>query len=271
MTEKTKSYSHDEFANRLAHLLFISFVIAAAICIFYYYHFSGAISQEHKTWAEFGDFVGGTVGTLVSFFALFALLLTISLQSKALRVSQQELKLTREEAAKASEAAQAQVEHFHVQASIDDIVASIRELENELKARSNDTLVVFNKKALRVTTVALKTFIAKDTYQVSFLSPGDAGPDAKGTHGNRQEELGQLFKLLFDQIMSLREFPSATNRYRIFIHKHLEMFYYLGTAGVLPFDWKAPLDKESKDLLKIYDNALRREQARNNPAATNEF
>ncbi|WP_417530160.1 hypothetical protein [Marinobacter lipolyticus] len=257
MTEKTKSYSHDEFANRLAQLLFISFVIAAAICIFYYYHFSGAISQEHKTWAEFGDFVGGTVGTLVSFFALFALLLTISLQSKALRVSQQELKLTREEAAKASAAAQAQVEHFNGQGKIDDIVASIRELERNIESRGEQMLVAYHVLNSNVTLVPLRYFLEKNATVVAKYQPGYPPPEEAKVGGNRHEELGQIFKLLFEQIMSLKDLYGAENRYKIFIHKHLELFFYLGEISALPFDWTTPLDKESKEFMKIFEDAMR--------------
>lgn len=257
MTENTNSYSHNEFAKRLGNLLLISFGIAAAICIFYYYQFSGAISQEHSKWAEFGDFVGGTIGTLVSFFALFALLLTLSLQSKALRVSQQELKLTREEAAKASAAAQAQVEHFNGQGKIDDIVASIRELETDIQSRGGQMLVAYHVLNHQVTLVPLRYFLEKNTTVVSKYTTGYPPPADAKVGGNRHEELGHIFKLLFEQIMSLKNLHGAENRYKIFIHKHLELFFYLSEIGALPFDWTTPLDKESKEFMKIYEVALR--------------
>jgi len=248
--------AHEEFTNRLANILVLSLVVVSGILFVYFVNFNGELAKDHSKWAEFGDFTGGTIGTIVSFFALFALLLTISLQNKALRISQQELKLTREEAAKASAAAEAQVQHFDSQAKIDDLIASIKEVEQEIKLRKDYTLVAHDEQYGDLLEIPLEAFLEKWPNAIAFLQPGFDLSDRSMFIHSRNEELGHLFKLLFDQIMTLKTFPTAENRYRIFINKHLETFFYLSKADALPFEWEHSLDEESQKFLETYENTL---------------
>jgi len=66
--------------------------IVVTVFVFYFMNFSGSLSSEHERWGTFGDFVGGTLNPILSFFALIALLLTIILQSKELEATREELK-----------------------------------------------------------------------------------------------------------------------------------------------------------------------------------
>ncbi len=54
--------------------------------------FSGSLRNDHERWGTFGDFMGGTLNPILSFFALIAVLLTIILQSKELEATREELK-----------------------------------------------------------------------------------------------------------------------------------------------------------------------------------
>ncbi|MBA6291060.1 putative phage abortive infection protein [Colwellia sp. MB3u-70] len=84
--------------------IFIFSVIIGIIAItMYLNNFGGVLSQDHSRWAEFGDFLGGVLNPVFGFLGLLALLLTISLQAK-------ELKLTRDELRNSSEALVAQNE-----------------------------------------------------------------------------------------------------------------------------------------------------------------
>ena len=67
--------------------------IAALIVELYVYvrFFPGEIEADHSRWGEFGDFLGGTLNPLFALLGLLALLLTIVLQSKELRLSTKEL------------------------------------------------------------------------------------------------------------------------------------------------------------------------------------
>lgn len=66
------------------------FVVVGVVGV-YFLWFSGPLSTTQSVWGEFGDFVGGTLNPLISFFALLALLITIVLQSKELEETRKQL------------------------------------------------------------------------------------------------------------------------------------------------------------------------------------
>ncbi len=69
---------------------FIFAVAVAALIVELYVYvrfFPGEIEADHSRWGEFGDFLGGTLNPLFALLGLLALLLTIVLQSKELRLS----------------------------------------------------------------------------------------------------------------------------------------------------------------------------------------
>ncbi|CAG36294.1 putative phage abortive infection protein [Desulfotalea psychrophila] len=63
----------------------------------YFYHFQSGFSTAQADWSAFGDFVGGSLGPILSFFGLIAILLTLHFQAQQLKTSQTELALSREE------------------------------------------------------------------------------------------------------------------------------------------------------------------------------
>lgn len=86
---------NQDFLSRNIVLLLVLIFIIALICggvaiIFYNSTFSGNISSEHERWGTLGDFFGGVLNPAFSLFGLLALLLTIILQNKELRLSTKE-------------------------------------------------------------------------------------------------------------------------------------------------------------------------------------
>lgn len=72
-------------------LIFVFALICGGLAItFYNFTFSGNISSEHERWGTLGDFFGGVLNPVFSLFGLLALLLTIILQNKELRLSTKE-------------------------------------------------------------------------------------------------------------------------------------------------------------------------------------
>lgn len=69
------------------------FAVIFVVIIFslYFIKFSGTLSNNPSVWAAFGDFVGGSLGAILSFLALIALLITIHIQSKELEATRAEL------------------------------------------------------------------------------------------------------------------------------------------------------------------------------------
>ena len=71
-------------------------MLAIAIVIWAYIsRFGMTLSLSHQEWSEFGDFFGGTIGTVLAFVSLLALLVTIYLQNLELRATRDELAETR--------------------------------------------------------------------------------------------------------------------------------------------------------------------------------
>jgi hypothetical protein len=93
--------------NKLVIILTFSIALIIIVFVFYFFRFSNGYiipSGSQEVWGQFGDFVGGTLNPLLSFFGLIALLVTIALQSKELELSREELKLTRDELKKSADA-----------------------------------------------------------------------------------------------------------------------------------------------------------------------
>ncbi len=69
--------------------------VLAGVLIHYRSNFSGDISNAHATWAQFGDYIGGFVGTILMFLSLLALLLTISSQLREMKEAREQMELMR--------------------------------------------------------------------------------------------------------------------------------------------------------------------------------
>lgn len=61
-----------------------AFVLALALTL-YWINFPDSLSNEHKRWAEFGSYVGGTLGASFAFLAFIVLLRTLHVNKKELQ------------------------------------------------------------------------------------------------------------------------------------------------------------------------------------------
>lgn len=90
--------SADEIAAATSHvgrltILAYAGVVAASIVVgVFVFKFSGPLSDDPSKWGQFGDYVGGVLNPTFSFLALLALLATLGLQIRELRISTRELK-----------------------------------------------------------------------------------------------------------------------------------------------------------------------------------
>lgn len=89
--------TEDTFLERhlnkiIAALGFVGLALSAAVLWFYWHVFGANLSDEHERWAQFGDYIGGILGSVFALLALIALLITLRLQSKELKNSAIELR-----------------------------------------------------------------------------------------------------------------------------------------------------------------------------------
>lgn len=85
--------------------------------------------KEVEAWGQFGDFVGGMVNPIMSFLTLIAVLVTVALQGRQLALSQEELKLTREELARSASAQEALA-----RASSEQLLLTLKTAEAQIAA-----------------------------------------------------------------------------------------------------------------------------------------
>lgn len=67
-------------------LAIIVLVVVIAVFSFYFLKFPNAINNGKSDWGVFGDFVGGTLNPLLSFFGFLALLYTVLIQHEQLKI-----------------------------------------------------------------------------------------------------------------------------------------------------------------------------------------
>ena len=105
-TETEQSEGLEKHINKFMFLLIGIAVISILAAIYpYWYNFSNSgISNETVDWGQFGDYIGGTLTPALSFISFIALLLTIVLQNKELKLSRIELRRSRQEQTKSATA-----------------------------------------------------------------------------------------------------------------------------------------------------------------------
>ena len=88
---KLQTFDSKKLIKWLAWIFTTASMAIGTIFWLYFTNFTGELSKKNDVWGTFGDFIGGTLNPILSFFALIALLLTIVLQSRELEATREEL------------------------------------------------------------------------------------------------------------------------------------------------------------------------------------
>lgn len=81
-----------ELVKRLQKFAISGGVAAILVVATFVVWFAGPLSRDPANWGQFGDYVGGLLNPTFSFLALLALLATLGLQIRELKISAKELK-----------------------------------------------------------------------------------------------------------------------------------------------------------------------------------
>jgi uncharacterized membrane protein len=130
-TEQNKK--EKEMPIWLLTIVIFAIVIAGVLIGIYIWKFYGDLSEKQETWGQFGDYIGGILNPLFSLTALFALLYTIYLQSKELRESTKQLKISAEALRKQNEVSETQkfeATFFQMLTLFNEIINSIETIES---------------------------------------------------------------------------------------------------------------------------------------------
>lgn len=93
----SKQLENEAWLNRSLRKILISISIAAAFTIIvivtvYARNFlPWELSSKNEAWGQFGDYIGGTLNPILSFFALISLLITLWVQSQSLDTARKQI------------------------------------------------------------------------------------------------------------------------------------------------------------------------------------
>ncbi|WP_313629806.1 hypothetical protein [Pseudomonas sp.] len=132
-----------------------SILVSLAIAIFFYrLKFSGGLSENSTDWSNFGSYMGGVFGPLVSFVTLLAVLKTVYMQRELLDVQKHEfnqlLKLQRIDSLKQEEQlalAKSEANRAKVLAYQTSILNLIESYSNEFRMDANEMFAAAEKAA----------------------------------------------------------------------------------------------------------------------------
>lgn len=129
----------DSHIRRLTRLAYVGAGFAVVVLTTYAVNFFGPLSREPGAWGQFGDYVGGVLNPSFSFLALLALLATLALQLKELRLSVRELANSADALAKQNDTLRQQTfegTFFQSLRLHNEIVATMEIREYSLKGRA---------------------------------------------------------------------------------------------------------------------------------------
>jgi hypothetical protein len=134
--EVAEAHSH---VRKLTHLAYIGAAAAVVVLTVYATNFFGPLSSKTESWGQFGDYVGGLLNPTFSFLALLALLATLGLQVRELRLSVRELANSADALSKQNETLRQQTfegTFFQSLRLHNDIVATMEVLHLSLTGRA---------------------------------------------------------------------------------------------------------------------------------------
>ena len=202
------------------------------------------LSNDPSRWGQFGDYVGGALNPIFSFFALIALLLTIVLQSEELSASRQELKHSVQALQDSKDVATRQAEHFETQAKKEDVYRMIKYVFDELSThyKHNSGFSVKNEKG-----ASLGTYIFSETFGVhklpSFFVLFPAMGDSEGNY---------YYNALAPLLGIVRELKDFLMRFESLSGDDLVTSYYKKRYAQVVLDLfeKGYIDVETADYFK---------------------
>ncbi|WP_340121322.1 putative phage abortive infection protein [Methylobacter svalbardensis] len=210
----------------LITLVLVAFTLAVVLIYSYFFSFPFSLSKGDKwqeVWGQFGDYVGGILNPLFSLTTIFALLYTIILQSKELRESTEQLRLSAEAFQKQNtvlEKQQFETTFFQMLTLFNEIINSIEttapispyedveDVKGETIRLPNrydaDTEVIKGRKCFNEFYERLKLIYRRDHGSLSPLSEKEEIKQINELYdwfySEHQYEFGHYFRMLYNII-----------------------------------------------------------------------
>lgn len=188
---------------RLTSLAYVGIAVAVVVVAVYVWQFHGPLAKEPEKWGQFGDYVGGLLNPTFSLLALLALLATLGLQVRELRLSVKELRNSAEALTKQNETLRQQTfegTFFQSLRLHNDIVASMEVLNLSLKGRACFQHYLGELEGQLINHGAIETYEA-------FL------PHYEIFYREHQAALGHYFRLLYNIVKLVKGTSSIDQRF----------------------------------------------------------
>lgn len=172
----------------------------------YFYNFRGPLEKSADKWGQFGDFIGGTLNPVFGFLALIALLSTIAIQVRELRISTRELR----NSAQALAAQNLTLRQQNFETSFFQLLRLHNEIVNGIDLVSNNGHVTRGRDCFRVFVNRLNddldTFATNGDQESITLAYGLF-------YRKHQHEIGHYFRLLYNIVKLVKRTDSIDKRY----------------------------------------------------------
>lgn len=174
--------------KRLTTLAYVGFATSVLVIGFFVVKFFGPLSDDPGKWGQFGDYVGGVLNPTFSFLALLALLATLGLQIRELRISARELKNSAEALVKQNDTLRQQTfeaTFFQLLRLHNDIVATMELPGRSLKGRACIEHYLYQLERILINEAAAKNLENFMLFYNIF-------------YRDHQATLGHYFRLLYN-------------------------------------------------------------------------
>ncbi|UUI59229.1 hypothetical protein [Aeromonas salmonicida] len=91
-----------------------------------------SLARNDQAWANFGSFIGGTIGPILSLFAFLGVLLTIFIQKRQFDLAKEQFEITKKTLNEDLEITKAQYEHVKTQQLLSDLLGIISNTCNDI-------------------------------------------------------------------------------------------------------------------------------------------
>ncbi len=225
-----KSYRIITFKFFLISIGVLSVLFMLAVYYVYFFNFSGPLSERQDVWGAFGDFVGGALNSFFSFLSFMALLVTIYMQNKEIRISNNELIATREELELSRKATERQAKHFDTQGKKEDYQKVIDILDKELSVLIGSELP---ESILEASTVAVLStigvggkYIKQEKMTFSEMLDSDVGRLPSKKDGFREKDEKKYLALIKEISNILGQLSTHLTSYKREFGKSIYFFHF---------------------------------------------
>lgn len=135
-----KSKRNDPYIGLLLISVIVVVFVMVGTVVLYRYKFDGGLSGLSIEWSNFGGFIGGIFGPLISLVTLFAVLKTVYMQRELLDAQQHEFKLLMIKQDEEIELARSEANRAKAQAYQTALLNVIANFTSELRIESNENL-----------------------------------------------------------------------------------------------------------------------------------